>query len=103
MRLHMNLYHHAERKDVYATMQKDFNQDTWLQSWWHAVFVGCTFGATVVSDHLDWLWIFGGLYALERAIVRFIDNSNRNWFLHAVDWQETGWSSEKSGGDPTGT
>jgi hypothetical protein len=86
---HVNLFHYGERQEVYAAFQRDFNRDTWVQLWWHLVLVACALGAAVVSNHEDWLWIFGGLYAVERAISRFVDNSNRNWLMHAIDWQES--------------
>jgi len=45
-------------------------------------------GAAIFSNHADWLWLFGGVYAVERATTRFIDNSNRNWAMHVIDWVE---------------
>jgi hypothetical protein len=85
---HKNLFGYGDRTEVYETLQRDFNRDTWIQSFWHLVLMAMAFGAAVVSKHSDWLWLFGGLYAAERAIARFIDNSNRNWAMHVIDWLE---------------
>jgi len=86
---HNNLFRHAAgRAEVYQTFQRDFNRDTWIQLFWHGVLLVMALGAAYVSDHTDWLWLFGGIYAAERAISRFVDNSNRNWAMHVIDWLE---------------
>ena len=89
---HINLFKYGGKKEVYQTLQDHYDRDTWIHMWWHYVLLACALGAAFISDHMDWLWIFGGLYAVERAIARYIDNSNRNWFMHSIDWKEAGWS-----------
>jgi len=89
---HINLFKYGGKKEVYQTLQDHYDRDTWIHMWWHYVLLACALGAAFISDHMDWLWIFGGLYAVERAIARYIDNSNRNWFMHSIDWKESGWS-----------
>ena len=87
----LNLFHHCEdKKEVYLAFQRDFDRDTRIQLWWKVVLGGCAVGAAVVSAHADWLWLFGGLYAIERAISCYVDNSNRNWLMHAIGWREYG-------------
>jgi hypothetical protein len=85
---HKNLFQFGDSSQVYAALQKHYNRDTWIHYLWHMILLGCGFGAVVISNHVDWLWIFGGLYATERAITRFVDNSNRNWAMHIIDWVE---------------
>ena len=85
---HKNLFGYGDRKDVYEALQRDFNRDTWIQQFWHLAFLAAALGGAFVAGHTDWLWLFGGLYAIERAIARFIDNSNRNWAMHVIDWLE---------------
>lgn len=87
---HINLFLHGDKEEVYAALQRDTDRDTWRQLGWHVVFVGMALGAANLSHHEDWLWLFGGMYALERALGRFIDNSNRNWAMHLIDWIEKG-------------
>lgn len=93
---HKNLLHFGNSSEVYASLQEDYNRDTLLQSLWQMVLFGCAVGAAVFSNHADWLWLFGGLYAIERAIARFVDNSNRNWAMHMIDWIEADRASQKN-------
>lgn len=58
------------------------------------VFFGCAGGAVLISKHVDWLWIFGGILAAERALAVFLDNSNRNWAMHLIDWIEADRSAD---------
>jgi len=86
---HKNLFQSGNASEVYAAFQRDFDRDTWIQSFWRLALVACAVGAAVLSNHVEWLWIFGGLFATERAITSFVDNSNRNWAMHVIDWMET--------------
>ena len=65
---HENLFAYGDREEVYAALQRDFDRDTWVQHIWQLVFVGMAAGAAIFSNHADWLWLFGGIYAVERAI-----------------------------------
>jgi hypothetical protein len=85
---HVNLLAEANKADVYAAFQRDFNRDTWRQMVWRFVMLACAIGAVLVSKHTDWLWIFGAIYAAEQSLAWFVDNSNRNWLMHAIDWYE---------------
>ena len=85
---HKNLFEFGDSAQVYAALQQHYNRDTWIHSIWQIVLLLCALGAVVISDHADWLWIFGGMYATERAVARFSDNSNRNWTMHIIDWIE---------------
>ncbi len=85
---HKNLFGYGDRKEVYETLQRDFNRDTWVQAFWHAVLFIAAAGAVLVADRAEWIWLFLGIYAAERAIARFVDNSNRNWAMHVIDWME---------------
>jgi hypothetical protein len=95
---HKNLFNYGDKKEVYAALQRDFDRDTWIQLWWRLALVGCALGAVFISGHMDWLWIFGGLFVIDRSISIFVDNSNRNWLMHAIDWKE----SDQLGNDKTG-
>ena len=86
---HKNLYEYYGNKDeFYAALQEHLDRDTWFNLFWHWVFIACALGAFFISGHKDWLWIFGGIYATERVLSNFIDNSNRNWFMHHIDYLE---------------
>ena len=86
---HTNLFLTEGKSSVYARFQTDFNSTSWHQEIWKLVLLGCAAGAALVSSHPDWLWLFGGLLAVERAVSRYTDNSNRNWAMHVIDWIES--------------
>lgn len=86
---HVNLFAEAEKSAVYDAFQRHYDRATWRQMWWECLRVGCAAGAAFISNHSDWAWIFGGIYAAERALATFIDNSNRNWLVHAIDLYES--------------
>jgi hypothetical protein len=99
---HRNLFHHApDRADVYQGLQRDFDWDTYIHAFWHLVFVGMATGAVIFANRPDWLWLFGGIYAAERALSRFMDNSNRNWAMHVIDWMEYNRQHLQSPDEPT--
>jgi hypothetical protein len=85
---HNNLFDSGDRSEVYAILQRDYDRDTRIHQFWHIVLLACAFGAAIFADRPDWLWIFGGLYAIDRSLSRFVDNSNRNWAMHVIDWIE---------------
>lgn len=85
---HKNLFQYGDVSEVYAALQRDYDRDTWIHTLWQIAILVCAVGAALLSNRVDWLWIFGGLYATERAITRFVDNSNRNWAMHVIDWME---------------
>lgn len=85
---HKNLFQNVDVSEVYASLQRDYDRDTRIHALWQVALLGCAVGAALLSNHVDWFWIFGGLYAAERTITRFVDNSNRNWAMHLIDWIE---------------
>lgn len=92
---HKNLFQYTEsRFGVYQTFQRDFDRDSWIQVFWRSVLISMAVGAARISGHFDWLWIFGGIFAAERALARYVDNSNRNWAMHVIDWLEHGRDSD---------
>ena len=86
---HKNLFAHGDKAAVYEALQRDYNGDSWVQYFWSVVFVGSALGAVYLAHHPDWFWLFLGLYAVERQVARYGDNSNRNWAMHVIDWIES--------------
>jgi hypothetical protein len=89
---HQNLFQYygkSGKQDSYNALQEHFNQDTVIHMLWDIVLIGCALGAVFIANHAEWLWIFGGIYAAERKLSRFVDNSNRNWTMHLIDYLET--------------
>ena len=89
---HVNLFAYGERAEVYAALQRDYNRDTWRVAIWRAVFFGLAACVYLFSTHADWLWLLAGLYVIGEMLCAFIDNSNRNWSMHVIDWIESGHS-----------
>ena len=87
---HKNLFAYGDKAAVYETLQRDFNRDTYIQGFWHLVLFGAAAGATWIAGRPDWIWLFLGIYAAERALAKFVDNSNRNWAMHVMDWVDHG-------------
>jgi hypothetical protein len=85
---HVNLFSYGDKAEVYEALQKDYDRDTYVHSFWRLVLIGAAIGAAVISNHADWLWVFLGIYAAERSISKYLDNSNRNWAMHIIDWHE---------------
>lgn len=86
---HNNLFASGDRKkEVYAALQRDFNRDTHIHGLWHAGILLSAAGAAYFTNRPECLWLFGGLYAAERSISKFIEMSNRNWAMHVIDWIE---------------
>ena len=95
---HENLFQYVgEAKDVYAVMQSHIKRDSRIftvlcfiagLSFLHAADVGANQG---------WGALLFGLVCALMAIVYFVDNSNRNFHLHTIDWIEARLSdSDKS-------
>ena len=94
---HNNLFEFGDKAEIYQALQRDFHRDVRRREWWQLGFALCAIGAGTLSHHWDWLWIFAGLFLLERGLTLYIDNSNRNWTMHVIDWLENSRDSEATG------
>ena len=89
---HSNLFDSVDdHRAFYATLQKDFARDE--KRCYYAQFVGVA--AIVIAaayGNLDprWQWLLAGVAAnaLFVSLIAFIDNSNRNWTMHMIDWMQ---------------
>lgn len=86
---HIKFFSAHNREEVYETFQDHYNRDTIIHMLWDIAFMFCAVGAIFIGDHADWLWLFGGIYTAERKLSRYIDNSNRNWTMHVIDYLES--------------
>lgn len=86
--IHTNMFGHGDKAEVYALLQRhggvELRQGIVLQ----LLFAAIAVIGSVASKHYDWLWIFAGLWIMEQSIWCFIDQSNRNWAMHVIDWIE---------------
>ena len=87
---HYNFLRSYGKDETYEIFQSNYNRDTKIHLWWEIVFIIFALGGIVFTGNYEWIWLFGGMYALERKLSRFIDHSNRNNIMHLIDWMEEG-------------
>ena len=86
---HFNFPNTYGKEETYKIYQEHYNRDTKIHLWWEIVFIIFAAGGIYTTGNNDLYWLFGGAYALERKLSRFIDNSNRNNMMHLIDWMES--------------
>lgn len=71
---------------VYQAMQRNMKRDLRLT----AIFIGgasvCFVQALTSGAAEGWPWLIGGIASSVMGLIYFIDNSNRNFHLHTIDW-----------------
>jgi hypothetical protein len=86
---HINLFAHASSpEEVYAALQRDFRRDSRLLLVCLALFGFAAYGTVHWSGHPEWGWLLSAGFSLFAALALFLDNSNRNWAMHVIDWVE---------------
>lgn len=87
---HNNLFEYAsDSKEVYQVMQSHMKRDGRFVS---LGIIGATicFGMALKLGATDgWPWLIGGLAVALIGLTYFIDSSNRNFYLHMIDWIES--------------
>jgi hypothetical protein len=87
--MHTNLFSYVSTSDeVYRTMQEHMKRD---ERYTKACFYGaaiCLSLALRYGAADGWPWLIGGIFCSVFGLVYFVDNSNRNFYLHMVDWVE---------------
>lgn len=83
----MNLHHHGEPTDVYAALQRDYKRDQKIIRVLDLGLVLLLLGSQY-SERAFQLCLFFALIVLSSRITMFVDNSNRNWAMHVIDWIE---------------
>lgn len=90
MQPHENLFnHYGNKADVYRKLQDDYLRDQKQNRWFMGAFVLLLMAAGFVHDS-GWkqgLFIGAGA-ALVQYLILFIELSNRNFLMHAIDWFE---------------
>ena len=90
MQSHENLFsHYGNKADVYRKLQDDYRRDQKQVKWCTRACILFLIAAGYVDDS-GWrlgLLIGAGL-TLVQYLILFIDLSNRNFLMHAIDWFE---------------
>ncbi|MCL6682481.1 hypothetical protein [Sphingomonas alba] len=84
--MHKNLFAYADRQGVYEALQRDYKRDhRQIQVMDLVVFAAVAFLARHLSGW-DYAAVVIGTVVLMTRLNTFIDNSNRNFFMHMIDW-----------------
>lgn len=86
--MHNNLFHWTSPRGVYEKFQEDARRDVRQGRTLTTFGSLCAVAAYYDLLHLRiWLALVAvGLF--ESSLRTFIDNSNRNWAMHVIDWLE---------------
>lgn len=76
----------ANRQAVYRGFQRDFARDEKKSH--SAIFIGVALLilALFQGPAEGWIFLIMGILALFVGLTFFIDNCNRNWAMHLIDW-----------------
>ena len=83
MAKHVDPFSSGDLHEVYGSLQRDFNRDQWV------IYISA---ASCVALLLGG-WTVAGAIAALVAIFFHVDNSNRNWAMHVIDYLE--WSRRR--------
>ena len=84
---HQNLFSNAEnRQEVYQSLQRDFARDEKVSHSALTVAIALLAIALIQGPSDGWIWLIMGCGAMFVTLTFFIDNTNRNWTMHLIDW-----------------
>lgn len=98
MKAHQNLFEYYENKSgVYGKLQSDYLRDN-KQIRWCALITNILVVAGLVVNNNTWqlVLLIASAFTAIQLIVYFIDQSNRNFLMHAIDWLEADKNTGKS-------
>lgn len=91
MKSHVNLFGYYNNKtDVYEKLQEDYLRDQKRVKWILVEFV-LVFIAAIWVSSIVWKQVLFGfsIILLLQYLLLFIELSNRNYLMHAIDWLES--------------
>lgn len=84
---HKNLFQfHRGPTEVYKSLQRDYASNSRELKFWDLLAVGCMLWLTRDLPTWDWLAALGLYAAAATGLRTFLDNSNRNFLMHHLDW-----------------
>jgi hypothetical protein len=94
--MHHNLFAHVESPgEVYRAMQDHMKRDNRITAIVGPLAWVCFALALKQGPGDGWPWLVGGIAASFLCLNYFVDNSNRNFMLHTIDWIEATKSENK--------
>lgn len=90
MRRHENLFNHfSTKEDVYQKLQDDYSRAQKHMRWYGGAFLLMCAALGLLTDSNWRLFLFLGIGGvLFQYVLTFIDVSNLDFLLHAIDWFE---------------
>ena len=82
---HVNLFSYGDEHEVYAGLQRDYKRDGRQAQIMDLVATGAVVWLTRTWQPVDIFAAVALFWAFSAGTRTFIDNSNRNFFLHAAD------------------
>lgn len=86
--MHENLFSYGDQQEVYSALQRDYKRDSKQIRIMDAIGL---IALIYLARHLP-TWDYVAVIALAMTVVSrlntFIDNSNRNFAMHLIDWIE---------------
>ena len=73
-------------REVYEAFVQDYRRDARQVRMFDLIAVGLLLIAAFQGLNDGWPWLMGALAALFQSLRVFIDNSNRHFMMHALDW-----------------
>jgi len=83
--VHDNLYAYGDDDEIYKALQRDYKRDAKQTTLFDTL--AAAVGVMAVADIAEmrgW-WLFIAATLALSAHRTFIDNSNRNWYMHRLD------------------
>lgn len=90
MKPHQNLFdYYVNKVDVYKKLQEDYSLNQKYIKWCNVCFIVFLIASTLVhDDKLKNLLYFVSALSILQYVFLFIDQSNRNFLMHTIDWLE---------------
>lgn len=87
--MHRNLYASADEDEVYAALERDTNRDSKVINTMDLVLIVAAIYLARSLPTWDFVAVLVVAFVGMQRLNYFIDQSNRNFFMHMLDWQQS--------------
>jgi hypothetical protein len=94
--MHTNLFFSGSKREIYEALDRDLKRDIRHGQFWLATFVICLIVAATNGVNDGWPWLSASILLGANTLRWFIEASNRNFLMHAIDWIEANRQGEDS-------
>ncbi len=85
---HVNLHEHGSMTEVRSAVARDYKRDSGRVQLWDVITVAALYWLVRDWPADKMTAAFALAAAATTALRTFIDQSNRNWWLHRINWEE---------------